>query len=454
MHMPLFVSLLFVLQIFYWLVAKRASKEVETQQDYFLAGKSVQLFPLTMTFMASIIGGGVMLGAAEEAYTFGWAVLLYPLGSSLGLIFLGLGVGRKLAEFKLSTVAQIFEEVYKSLWLKRAASALSVVSLFMILAAQITASAKFMASLGLHNTLLFAAFWLIVIIYTAQGGLKAVISTDIVQGTFFSAVLLLCFGFVLYSNSFVGLDQISNAECFKMASSKIWGWLLMPLFYMVIGQDMGQRCFAGDSPKTVSKATLLAGAATLIVGVVPVFFGVLANTMNLDVPKGSSVLMTAIAATCSPLLTALVGCAVLAAIVSTVTSLINAISSNLSSDFNPRQAQQVISARGFQCITCMISLSAISFAFFFENVLDLLIDCYDLSISCVFVSITIALYKKQGNFLAAMFSMVCGALGFVLFRIYPVDFPKEIASILLSLVGYGVGEFMALLLNKVKNQTA
>ena len=410
-------------------------------------------FPLTMTFLATIVGGGVVLGAAEEAYKFGWAVLFYPLGSSLGLILLGLGVGRKLAEFQVSTVAQIFEVAYKSTWLKRTASVLSVVSLFMILSAQIIASGKFMASLGLNNTALFVAFWLIVIVYTAQGGLKGVISTDIVQGAFFSAIFLICFGFVLYSDASLDGALLGNTEGFTLATSKMCGWLLMPLFYMVIGQDMGQRCFAGDSPGTVSKATLLAGIATMVVGVVPVFFGSLAKAMHLEVPKGSSVLMAAIASTSTPLLTALVGCAVLAAIVSTASSLINAIGSNLSSDFKPKQGNQIISTRGFQYITCVISLAAIVFAFYFDNVVDLLIECYDLSISCMFIPVFFALYKRQGNYLAAMMSMVCGALGFFLLRVYPMEFPKEIASILLSLVGYGAGELLALCSVKESSQT-
>lgn len=110
----------------------------------------------------------------------------------------------------------------------------------------------------------------------------------------------------------------------------------MPLLFMVIEQDMGQRCFAGASPKIVSRASFLAGIFTMIVCIVPVFFGSLANATNLQVPPQGSVLMTMIANTTSPFVTALVGCAVLAAIISTATSLINAISSNLSSDFTKK----------------------------------------------------------------------------------------------------------------------
>ena len=138
----------------------------------------------------------------------------------------------------------------------------------------------------------------------------------------------------------------------------------MPLFFMIIEQDMGQRCFAGASPKIVSKASFLAGIITMVVCIVPVFFGSLANALDLEVPQGGSVLMTAIAKTSNPWMTALVGCAVLAAIISTATSLINAISSNFSNDFKLTFLKKTDSMRMVKGMTCLISIGAIFFAFY------------------------------------------------------------------------------------------
>lgn len=441
MNIYIFITLLFTLQLFYWFVGQRASKNLKDQEDYFLAGKSVQLFPLMMTFLATQVGGGIILGAADEAFLFGWPVLLYPFGAALGLIALGCGLGRKLAAFKVSTVAQIFEVVYGSAKLKRIASLLSIVSLFMILVAQIIASNKFLVNLGFNNVPLFIAFWAIVIIYTAQGGLKAVISTDIVQAAFFSCVFLACFGFVLMSEpSSSGVIQMPSADSFDNVSSKLCGWLLMPLFFMIIEQDMGQRCFAGASPKVVSRASFLAGVITMIVCVVPVYFGSLANALALEVPQGGSVLMTAIAATTNPLMTALVGCAILAAIISTATSLINAINSNLSNDFKLTFFEKTNPMLVVKGMTCLISIGAIFFAFYFDNIVGLLIQSYELSVSCLFVPVLIAIFKRNGNYLAASLSIIFGIVGFVLFRIYPIEFPREVASIILSLFGYVIGE--------------
>lgn len=440
MKFSIFISLLFGLQFLYCFIGLRVSKKVNSKEDYFLAGKNIRLFPLMMTFLATQVGGGIILGAADEAYQFGWPVLFYPLGAALGLILLGVGMGRKLAEFQVSTVAQIFEVVYRSAMLRKIASVLSVISLFMILVAQIIASHKFLVSLGFNNVPLFIVFWTIVIVYTTQGGLRAVISTDLVQASFFSTVFLLCFGFVLYSDPSISALQLPQWGEFLSISPKLCGWLLMPLFFMIIEQDMGQRCFAGDSPQVVSKASFLAGIGTLIICIIPVFFGCLANTLDLEVPQGSSVLILAIAKTTNPWITALVGCAILAAIISTATSLINAISSNISSDFQLALFQKIHAVGIARFMTCIISMAAIFFAFYFDNIVGLLMQSYELSVSCLFIPLLIALFKKQGNFLSALMAILFGLIGFFLFRIYPIAFPREIASILLSLLGFSCGE--------------
>lgn len=432
MNITIFIMMMFTLQAFYWLVGRLSSGQVEGKDDYFLAGRGVSFFPLMMTFLATQVGGGVILGAADEAYRFGWPVLMYPLGGALGLIALGAGLGRKLAEFSISTVAEIFEVVYGSKRLKQTASLLSVVSLFMILVAQVIASNKFLISIGFTNPWLFVLFWAIVILYTAQGGLKAVISTDMVQAAFFVVVFLGCLLFVGSSNPHV---LTHPPEALTGVSSKICGWLFMPLLFMVIEQDMGQRCFAAGSPRIVSLATFFAGLLMLVVCIAPVFFGVFARSIELPIPEGASVLMTVIGATMHPVVSALVGCAVLAAIISTATSLINAISSNLFSDFDLTARMTLV-----RWMTSALSFGAIAFAFYFDNIVDLLIQSYELSVSCLFVPVFFALFRREGRFLSALLSILGGAFGFVFFRFIDAPFPREILSVSLSCTGFLIGE--------------
>ncbi len=145
-----------------------------------------------------------------------------------------------------------FEVAYGSAVLKKTASILSVISLFMILVAQIIASHKFLVTLGMSKSSIHSVL-AIVIIYTTRW----VESRHFYRhgaGSVFSGVFLACFWICALFRSF-GINLANDAvENFSEVSPKLCGWLLMPILFMVIEQDMGQRCFAGASAKVVSRA--------------------------------------------------------------------------------------------------------------------------------------------------------------------------------------------------------
>lgn len=442
MDFTLFLIVLFALQGICLIAGSRNSNKMKNQKDYFLANKEVSFFPLLMTFIATQVGGGLILGSAEEAYQFGWFVFLYPLGACLGFLLLACGIGKRLSQFHVSTVAQLFETVYKSTVLKKIASLLSIISLFMVLIAQVIASKKFMVSLGLDQNAIFLLFWGLIIIYTAIGGLKAIVSIDIIQAVFFIVVFLGGFGYVLLTQD--SSPTISSySGNFDFDSSKLSGWLFMPLLFMVIEQDMAQRCFAAKSPKVVTKAAIWSAIIILFISIIPIFFGIIGKNLGIEIKPGSSVFMSSIQALTSPKVAAFVGCAVIMAVISTAISLINAVSSNITQDFE--LPIKISNIKKSQVITALIGICAVIFSFYFDRVLDLMIQSYELSVYCLFVPVFVILFKKIGNKQSAILSIAFGAIGFFLFRYYSIGIPKEIASVGLSALGYGIGEILALM---------
>ena len=441
-----FIGVLTLLQLLCLWAGKKSSTHLEDQQDYFLASKEVRFFPLLMTFVATQIGGGLVLGAAEEAYQFGWTVLLYPLGQCLGFVVLALGVGRKLARFQVSTVAELLEVVYGSSALKKMGSLLSIISLFMILIAQVIASRKFMASIGVDNTALFFGFWGIVIIYTVMGGLRAVVNIDIIQALFFICVFAFGLSYIFYTGTFslpAVIEGGWRGEVFDYDAAKLGGWLLMPLLFMVIEQDMAQRCFAAKSPRVVTRAAAYAALMTLVVCLIPVFLGVLGKQLGVIVPPGSSVFMDVVQAFTNPYIAAVIGCAVLMAVLSTAISLLNAVSSNLSQDFDFSFKRGANSVQVSRMITAGIGLSALVGSFFAGEIVGLLIQSYELSVYCVFVPVCIALVKPRGHALSAWLAFFLGAVGFCITRFIVIEvLPKELICLTLSLVGFGLGEVL------------
>ena len=365
----------------------------------------------------------------------------------LGFVVLALGIGKKLARYQVSTVAELLEVFYGSAVLKKMASILSIASLFMILIAQVIASRKFMVSLGIDHNLLFLGFWGIVIIYTVMGGLKAVVKIDIIQALYFILVFAGAFGMILYTGSF-SLSQVIEegwrGEAFDFDTAKLSGWLLMPLLFMVIEQDMAQRCFAARSPRVVTKAAGYAALCTLVVCVFPVFIGILGKQAGVASQAGSSIFMDAIQTLTNPYMSALVACAVLMAVLSTAISLLNAVSSNLSQDFDFDGARSEQSVQLSRKITAGIGLAAVGGSFYAGEIVSLLIQSYELSVYCLLIPVCVALFKQRGNSLSAWVAFACGGMAFCLTREYSYVIPKEIVCLAVSGIGYAGAELWGL----------
>ena len=184
----------------YVFLGLRARGTSSSNENYLISDRSVGFIPLTLTILATQIGGGLIMGLSDNAYNYGYVSLLYPLGAVVGLVLLGGYVGRNARGKELTTLVEVFEVYYKSPFLRKAASILSIVSLSAILVSQGIASRKLLVTLGFSEIGIFYAFWLVIIFYTCMGGLKAVIDTDMFQCLF---ILVTLFFWVLIHYSTV-----------------------------------------------------------------------------------------------------------------------------------------------------------------------------------------------------------------------------------------------------------
>jgi len=444
MNVPLFFALVGLLGAIYLWIGKNASNNLDTNEDYFLMGRKLTFFPLTLTLLATQLGGGTLLGAAEEAYANGWTVLFYPIGTCLGLFILGFGFGGKLRNLNITTVAEIFDKIYKSRSQRYIASALSIICMFIILVAQSIASRKFFVSIGADNPLIFIGFWSILIIYTVMGGLKAVVNTDILQALFIVATLALTFCFIDITNvipeATLSIDTLSVAS--EESRSIPWtAWILMPLLFMLIEQDMGQRCFAAKNSKVVSFSAITAGIILMVSSCVAIYFGVLAKGLGIQPTANSSILIEAVKVLTNPTVATIFMAGIFMAVISTADSLLCSISSNLSCDFLTNSSiSDKQNVKVSQILTLMTGLFALGISFFYESVVSMLMISYELSVSVLFVPIVAAVLCARPSWIGAYFSMILGAIGFVIFPYIDCIIPKEVLTILASTFGYVIGQ--------------
>jgi len=439
MNFSLFFTVVTLLGSVYIWIGNKAAKGIRNGDDYFLMGRNLSFLSLFLTFLATQLGGGSLLGAAQEGYEKGWLVLLYPLGICFGFLTLGLGFGGKLRKLNISTVAEIFEKIYASREQRYIASGISIITAFLILVAQVIAARLFFVTMGVESPILFIFFWSVLVIYTVMGGLKAVVNTDILQALFIVSVLCVAY-------FFADTSLLANASSLS-ASAPAWNreipwsnWLFLPFLFMLIEQDMGQRCFAAKNPRVIRYAALAAGAVLLLSSAVAIYFGIAAKQMDLSFSSNSSVLLRSVELSTNPIVYTLFTAAIFMAVISTADSLLCSISSNLAYDFlGQKRISEKKRVKVAQLLTLMTGIASLCMAFLFDNVLSVLMMSYELSVCALFVPITIAIVSNRPCKAGAYSSIICGLTGFVLFRLLNVSFCREIMTVFLSLGGYLLG---------------
>ena len=420
------------------------SKSSKKQSDYFLASRALGWPLLTMTFAATQIGGGFILGTADAAFQEGPFALLFPIGYCLGFLALGLGFGAKLRSLELDTAADVFECYYKSTALKKIAAILSIVSLTGILIAQAVALKKFLFSMGWCDEWIFLLAWSVVILYTTQGGFLAVVWTDTVQAVVMIGMLIAAFFFTIGAAPTTFFEQATNLEGkWELAESKILGYLLMPFLFTFIEQDMAQRCFAAKSKKDVTIAGLLSAFILLILAIIPVYFGMLADALNVQVAP-SSKFMEVVKLLTNKGVVSCAASAVLLAIISTSSSLLSAASSNISQDFSSKTKKLPISWT--KLITFATGIFALIGSYIATNVLSCMVASYELSVACLFVPFVAAVFLKEKCetlLPAAILSVAFGAGGFILIKLVSFGMWGDLLPLTCSLTGYGIGMLVA-----------
>ena len=83
-------------------------KEIETTDDFLVAGRNVGWLFLFCTMGATVIGGGASIGAIGRTYDWGLLMVLVSSGWYIHFIFSGLVVAPQFREARLYTVAGFF----------------------------------------------------------------------------------------------------------------------------------------------------------------------------------------------------------------------------------------------------------------------------------------------------------------------------------------------------------
>ena len=457
------VYMLAMLGVGFYFMRKNKSSE-----DYFVGGRNLSAGHVGLSVVATDVGGGFSIGLGGLGFTMGlsgsWMLFTGLIGAWLSAALLIPKVHKMALDGKFLTFPQLFSNGYGK-YVAITAGLISAIGYIGFTSSQILAGAK-LAAATFSNLSLDAALLvmgIIAIVYTALGGIKAVIYTDTIQWIILLAGLVLI-GLPLGYQAVGGIDEIQKVVDPKMLSlTNItwqdllnWAVTIIPIWF--VGMTLYQRIYSCKDEKQAKRAWLIAGVFEYpVMAFLGVGLGLLAKVALLQglfagegfesiASLDSEMALPLFLKTILPVgLMGLMMSAYLSAIMSTADSCLMAASGNVLTDliepFVKIKQDKVMLIS--QLLTLLIGVAAITLAYSMENVLSLMLKSYAFMVSGLFVPVLAMLFVKQKSSVGAILAMLGGGVSTLLIDSYlPVlttHINANIYGIIISFILYVFG---------------
>jgi SSS family transporter len=254
-------------------------KEQKSKKDYFLGGREMGTFPLTLSTMAtqlsaiSFISAPAFVGLRDDG---GMVWLSYEFGVPLAMLFLMVYV---LPALYRSGVVSIYDYLER----RFGPSTRLLISLVFQVSRSFGTGVTIYATAIILNSVMGIEFFtaigiigVITIIYSLQGGMKAVVWSDTIQMILIFFGVIMVGGFALWNlggvDAFLANVNTERLEVLRVNSFGFSGdeWGLWPMIfggfvlyasYYGCDQTQAQRTLSAKSEKTVRKILLFNGLA-------------------------------------------------------------------------------------------------------------------------------------------------------------------------------------------------
>jgi SSS family solute:Na+ symporter len=270
------------------------SRQVKTQADFSVAGRTLSPWVMVLTMLAVWIGTGSIVGNAEEAYKTGMAAMIL-----LSLI------ATKARNIEASSVPEIIGSRFGLV--ARFLAVIALITAYMVIVSYqfnaggavievITASAVTKEK----ATFIAAVF---IIVYTMLAGLKSLASMDIVTGSIITISLLIAFPVLLIkAGGFEGMrtayvtmqNKPSHMQFLHVYSPVHIINYLLPTFLLVMGDaNQYQRIFASRNAKGAKQAVITLIFVALVIELLIIASAWIAGSMTPDPENGKYILIYA-----------------------------------------------------------------------------------------------------------------------------------------------------------------
>lgn len=392
------------------------SKKIKTDDDYFLAGRSLGPFLGTFSIFATWFGAESCIGTSGNVLRVGISgTHADPFGYALCIMLMAMFFAKVLWDKKITTLPDLFRKRFSP-------SAEKLAALIMIPSSLVWAGAQIRAfGQIIHVTSDFnvnvavSVAALVVIIYTMFGGLLADAYNDLIQGI--AIIVGLVILFVVLVMGLGGpeaawqtvkpesLDFFKTEETSWMARWEMW---LVPILGSLMSQELVSRVSASRSAKVAVHSAWRASFIYLVVGLFPVAIGLLGHAYHPNLAESDSIMPLLAKEHLHVFLYVIFVGALVAAILSTVDSTLLAVSAlathNLLYPHLPdlSEKRKVLIARVGVLLSGAV---AYGITFSSDSVTEMVETASSLGGPTILVMVCFALFTKIGNHISALVAM-------------------------------------------------
>ncbi len=402
------------------LIGYLVSRRIKNEADFFLGGRSVPTWALSFSLFATWFGAETCIGSSAAVFKSGLSgSKAEPFGYGACLLIAALFLAPRLWNEKYTTLGDYFADRYGKL-----AEQLSIwillPSSLMWASAQIKAFGEVISatsSLPIGQAIFFSTCF--VVIYTFMGGMLGDIVTDVLQGSILAitlvVVLLMAFnklGGVTAAMSTIDTSKLSFINSEQGFFARIDSWII-PILGSLAAQELIARVLSAKSAKSAKRSTLAGFFLYMFFGSIPIILGLIGHNFVTGMDHSEQFLPNMARSVLPEFMYVIFAGALISAILSTIDSILLAISALVSHNFlNPllnvtNSKQKVINARIVIVIAGAICYVIASYT---TSIYQLVEDSSAFGTAGILVLTLFGLSMKRGRNLSATSTMVFGLI--------------------------------------------
>lgn len=430
--------------LFTFAVGIYASREIKNLYDYGLSKGTFSSWALMCTIVASFVGGGVIIGTAEKTFSLGIAPLIGLLGFPCQIILTGLLIAPRMDRFShVLSIGDVLGEAYG-----QGAKLIAGVCWFLfcigIVVAQMTALGRMLDVLldlrSAWNLILGSG---IVVLYCFLGGIRAVVTTDIIQFLILTASLpLALFLGIQHQGGWTALfAQLPPSHLALKAHYSLLEILMIFLSFLLgdaLIPPVMQRILMSRDGRQAKHSMVLGGIVALPLCCIGAGMGFVAYSCDSTLASSQAVpfLLNTVL---PPVMRGFAISGILAVITSSADSYLNSASLSFVNDIVKPLYRKPLGPKGelyfAKFTTLAMGMVAMIFSMRAHNVFDILLETYKFWGPTLVIPLGALVLNKPVTKPGFYLSIGTGALLVFLWDAYELQKATQVTSLIVGILG-------------------